>query len=361
MAFLDSRQQRAAFLILVLGVGLVMALWPFSSGLVGAPVLYIIFAPLHRWLTRWVPNRPAALIVIAIALVLILGPGLSFIGLLASEAQALANGVIQSPLLTRIAELRIGPYDVGDQIAGAGERLAAWIGTSAFGLIGTATRLAIQLTIAFFGLYYLLCEPERVWHGIRPFIPFTTRNTELLRKRFKDVTVSTLIGTFATAVVQGGLVAAGFWAVGLSNVILWGAMTVIFAILPVVGSGVVWGPGAISLALDHRWAAAIGLALWGVLVIGNVDNLIRPYVFRRYARIHPFVTVIGAFAGIGYFGLMGILVGPLAISYFFELIRMYRQEYLDPEANAEVELVLPDGMERASPANEPVAEEGTRG
>ena len=75
---------------------------------------------------------------------------------------------------------------------------------------------------------------------------------------------------------------------------------------------------------------ARGLLL-GILVVGNVDNLIRPYVFRRWARIHPFITVIGAFAGISWFGLVGLLIGPLAISYFFELIRMYQVEYLRGE------------------------------
>jgi predicted PurR-regulated permease PerM len=76
---------------------------------------------------------------------------------------------------------------------------------------------------------------------------------------------------------------------------------------------------------------AIGLALWGLVVVGNVDNVIRPMVFRRWAQIHPFITVIGAFAGLQYFGLLGLLIGPLAISYFFELIRMYRAEYLGDE------------------------------
>ena len=90
-----------------------------------------------------------------------------------------------------------------------------------------------------------------------------------------------------------------------------------------------------SLALEGQYGRAIGLALWGVIVVGNVDNVIRPMVFRRWAKIHPFITIIGAFAGIQYFGLLGLLIGPLAISYFFELIRMYRAEYLEDEDAAE--------------------------
>jgi predicted PurR-regulated permease PerM len=106
-------------------------------------------------------------------------------------------------------------------------------------------------------------------------------------------------------------------------------VTVIVSILPVVGSGLVWVPGVAVLAFEHRYGWAIALAAWGLVAVGQVDNLIRPWVFRRYASIHPFVTIIGAMAGISYFGLLGLLIGPLAISYFFELIRMYRQEYLE--------------------------------
>ena len=95
-------------------------------------------------------------------------------------------------------------------------------------------------------------------------------------------------------------------------------------------------PGAIVLALQDRWVAAIALVIWGLLIVGGIDNIIRPWVYRRYAQIHPFITVIGALAGIKYFGILGLLIGPLAISYFFELIRMYREEYL-PREPVEVE------------------------
>ena len=329
MAFLDTKRDRAAFLIFMLGLGLAYALWPFSTGLIGAPVLYIMFAPIYRWLHgRGLKPGLAAGLVVLLGILLILGPGLSFLGVVANEAQDMAGGVIRSPLLSRLRELRIGPYDVGAQIEAFGSSLVNWIGTSAVGLIGTATRLGIQLTIAFFGLFYLLQAPETAWRQVRPFIPFSGRNAEILRDRFKDVTISTLIGTGLTASIQGLLVGLAFWITGIPNALFWGVVTVIVAILPVVGSALVWGPGVLHLALDGRYGMAAGLALWGVVVVGNIDNVIRPMVFRRWAQIHPFITIIGAFAGIQYFGLLGLLIGPLAISYFFELIRMYREEYL---------------------------------
>jgi predicted PurR-regulated permease PerM len=328
MAFFDGKRQRAALLIFALGLALLWALWPFSTGLIGAPVLYVIFAPVYRKLARRLPPGAAAGVVVLLGLLLVLGPGLSFIGLVAGEAQDMANGVIQGPILDRLRDLRVGPYNVGAQIEALGSRAVSWIGSSALSLLGTATRLGIQLTIAFFGLYYLLLAPENSWRSVEPFIPFSRENALILRERFRDVTVSTLIGTGLTAAVQGVLVGIGFWATGLPNFVFWGVVTAVFSILPVVGSGLVWGPGVVALALSHRYGPAIGLALWGLVVIGNIDNVIRPYVFRRWAKIHPFITIIGAFAGIRFFGLLGLLIGPLAISYFFELIRMYRAEYL---------------------------------
>jgi predicted PurR-regulated permease PerM len=336
MPFLDTKRQRAAWLIFALGLALVYALWPFSSGLIGAPVLYVVFAPVQRRLSRHMRPWRAAGIVVLLAIVLVVAPTASILGLVASEAQNMASNVIQSPLVARLREVRVGPYQVGAQLEALGTSLVSWAGSSALGLIGTATRLGIQFTITFFGLYYLLIAPQQAWNAVRPYIPFSSASAEMLRVRFKDVTVSTLVGTGLTAVVQGALVGVAFWATGLSNALFWSVVTVIFAVLPVVGSGLVWGPGVAALAIEGHYGAAVGLALWGVLVVGQVDNVIRPFVFRRWAQIHPFITIIGAFAGIRYFGLLGLLIGPLAISYFFELIRMYRQEYLEKEEAAEV-------------------------
>lgn len=328
MPFLDTRKQRASALILVLGVGLAVAIWPFLTGLIAAPVLYVVFAPVYRAIARYLSPGVAAGVAVAFALTIIVVPGGLLIGLIAGEAQDMAAGVIDSPLLDRLRELRVGPYAIGDQLRQIGSRVVSFVGASLLTLVGTATRLALQLTVAFFGLYYLLIQPERAWTTVRPFIPFSSENADRLRRRFKDVATSTLIGTFATAMVQGIAVGLAFAVVGLPNALFWGVVTVIVAILPVVGSGLIWGPGALALVLEGRYGWAIALTVWGVLVVGNIDNVIRPVVFRRWARIHPFVTVIGAFAGLRYFGLLGLLIGPLAISYFFELIRMYRDEYL---------------------------------
>src|SRR5437763_2541819 len=328
MPLLDTNHQRAALLVLVLGIALVIAVTPYATGLLGIPVLYAVFAPLHDWLGMRVRPRLAASLVVALALFLIVVPGVSFAGLIVGQAQEIASGVIRNPLLGRLRELRLGGIDLGPRLADPGATVVAWIGSSAFGLVGTATRLALNLTISLFGLFYLLLQPHETWEAVRPYIPFSAKNTEKLRQRFRDVTTATIVGTGLTAAIQGSLVGLGFWLTGLPNAVFWGVVTMVFAILPVVGSGLVWGPGAIALLLDHRPGPALLLALIGAVVVGNVDYLIRPMVFRRWAHIHPLVTLVGALAGVPYFGLLGLLIGPLALSYLFELIKMYREEYL---------------------------------
>ena len=328
MPFLDTNHQRAALVILLLGFALAVSLTPYATGLVGIPVLYVIFAPVHDWLARRVKPALAGGLVVLLGLFLIVVPGASFAGVIVSEAQQIATGVIQSPILGRLAQLRIGGTDIGPELADLGRRIIGWLGSGAFSLVGTATRLALNLTIAFFGLYYLLLRPRETWAAVRPYIPFSAANADKLQKRFRDVTISTLIGTGVTAAIQGTLVAIGFAVTGLPNAVFWGVVTVLFAILPVLGSGLVWGPGVLALVLDGRYGAAVALAIWGVIAIGSVDYIIRPIVFRRWAEIHPVVTLVGAMAGVPYFGILGLLIGPLALSYFFELIRMYREEYL---------------------------------
>ena len=305
-----------------------MALAPYATGLIGIPVLYVALQPLHDWLARRTPGKAAASLVVALVLLVLIAAGGSSVTLIVSEAQRIPGAIMQSPIITRLSELRVGGVDAGARLADLGSKVVAWIGSSAFGFIGTASRMVLNLTISCFGLYYLLLRPGETWNAVRPYIPFSASNTEKLRQRFRDVTTSTLIGTGLSAALHGTLTSFGFWMFGLPNAALWGVVTIVFSILPVLGSGLVWGPGAIALVLDHRPGAAVLLALWGILIIGNIDYVIRPMVSRRWAHIHPLVTLIGALVGVPYLGLLGLLIGPLGVSYFFELIRMYREEYV---------------------------------
>jgi predicted PurR-regulated permease PerM len=122
-------------------------------------------------------------------------------------------------------------------------------------------------------------------------------------------------------------VGLGFWTVGLPNPMAWALVTALVSVLPLLGSALVWAPGVVVLLAAGRYVAAGVLAAIGVLVASNVDNLIRPLVYRRFSGVHPMATLLGAFAGVELVGLVGLLLGPLAISYVFEMLRLYEQEY----------------------------------
>ena len=331
MKLFDSNRQRAALLILLLGVGIAFALAPYASGLIGAAVLYVLFAPANDWLRRRMRPSLAAAVVTTVAVLMVVFPGISGVTMLVNQAQQIAGGLIRSPFLGRVAEFEIAGFAVGPRLATIGEQIVSWFGGSALQILGTATRVALNLTISFFGFYFLCLSPEQSWDTFRVFVPFSRKNTDELRKRFRDVTNSTLIGIFLIAVVQVVMIGAAFAFLGLSDALFWGLVTGIISIVPIVGSVLVWGPAAIGLGMDGRWGAAVTLAIWGVIVVGSADNVIRPVVYRRYAKIHPMITLVGAFAGIKYFGLLGILIGPLALSYFFEFMRMYQEEFIETQ------------------------------
>jgi predicted PurR-regulated permease PerM len=325
MAFLETRRQRAGFLVTLLGVAILIALVPFATGLLGIVVLYVICAPVHRRLARRIPERASAVIVLTAALVLVLLPLAVMVSVIVAEAPD-AIAVLQANA-DRLSTLRVGGMDVGTQLAEAGGTAAAWVAQQAVAFGGGAARSLLSLVIAFFGLYYLLLYPGVVWNSVREYVPFSDQNADSLRARFFSVTQATLVGTLLTALVQGTMVGVAFWVLGLPAPAFWGVITGMVSVLPMLGSALVWAPGMVVLGMDGRWGAMLALGIVGFLA-GSVDNVVRMIVFKKVSNIHPLATLVGAFAGLKLFGLLGVLLGPLAIAYFFELLKMYRDEYL---------------------------------
>ena len=322
-----SARFRAGIVLFALGTLLVMALVPFAMGLLGVGVLYVLCAPAHRRLARRIGPHPAAAVVLTAAVVLVLLPGVLLTAMLVDQAPATLRALQQQALLSRLTTLRVGALDVGALLARLGEDATAWLSAQVLHLFGSATRATLNLVISFFGLYYMLLSADDAWSRVRRFMPFSPEVTEMLRVRFYSLTEATLLGTAATAVAQGTIVGAGFAIVGLPDPLFWGVVTACVSVLPVLGSALVWLPGAAVLALQGRYGAAIGLALLGGLVASNVDNVIRPLINQRVSHVHPMITLVGAFAGVAYVGLPGLLLGPLALAYFFELVHLYETEY----------------------------------
>ena len=329
MAIFDTKHQRAAWLVAILGVILIIGILPYASGLLAVPILYVAMAPICERLVRVVKRRSVASgITVVVVLVGLVLPLVWLVTLLVGQAQGAANEIIKSPLLDRIGALRIGTFDIGPQLKQAGSEAVSFLASGAFSLVGAAARGTINVLLAMFGLYYLLIDPAGAWRGLRPFLPFSDANVATLGERFAAVTQATIIGTGVAAVVQGSSMYLAFTVFGLSNALFWGAVVAIFSVLPVVGSGMIWAPAAVVLYMRGQPGAAVGMLVWGQGVATAVDYLIRPYVSNRYAALHPLITLIGAIAGVSYLGIVGLLIGPLALTYFFELLTMYQKEYL---------------------------------
>jgi len=331
MAFFETPQARARTLILVLGVAVALTLAPFSMGLLGAVVLYVITAPAQRALSRRLPAGLAATLVLTATVLLVMLPAAWVVGLVVSQAPDSLRTLQDTQLLSRLSALRLGPVDVGEQLAAASGTAVAWVSQQALAIFGSAARGLLNLVIALFGLYYLLLFADSSWEWFRRYLPFSPERSEELRERFVGITQATLLGMFLTAVLQGSLIGITFWGVGLSNALFWGVVTAFASVLPLLGSALVWLPGAGVLALQQNYVGAAVLLFVGAVIASNVDNVVRLVVYRRVANIHPMITLVGAFAGLRYFGLFGVLLGPLAIFYFFELLRMYQEEYAPVE------------------------------
>jgi predicted PurR-regulated permease PerM len=321
-------KSRAAAILIVLGVGLVWSMLPFAPGIFGAAVLYVLSVPAFRWMVRKrVPRGTAATLTLLMVLLIVLIPGGALVNVLLDEVPAAVRGINTGPLVERLQGLRIGPVDLGDQLGRASGSIASWVSAQLLGIVGGVASGTLNLVIALLGLYYLLLAADDVWPRVRQYLPFTHEDSEDLRQKFYQVTLATALGMVVVAVVQGTLVGVAFAVLGLPNAIVWGTVAAIGSVLPLVGSALVWVPGAITLFALGQPGQAIGLALFGGIVVSNIDNVMRPMVSKRVGNLHPLTTLLGAFAGVSYAGLIGVLLGPLAITWFFELLLIYDKEY----------------------------------
>lgn len=322
-----SSRQRAAVLVLLSAILVAILVHPFLSGLLGALVMTVVAAPLyHRMRVRRHPRIAAVLVVVG-AVVLVVAPGAMLLLIALDQLPDAVRWVEQSGLRDRVAALTIGDAHVGGRIAEAGDAALSWLSRQMLNVAGGVITASINLVIAVFGLYYLLLSGDTLWQRVRGSLPFSSASAERLRERFRGVTHATILGTLSIAALQGTVAGLAFWLVGLPHPLVWGVLTAFGAVVPVIGSGLVWIPATLLLIAMQRYGAAVALGAIGAIVVANVDNVVRPLVYRRVSRIHPMITLVGAFAGIRYFGPLGVLFGPLGLAYFFEVLALYRREY----------------------------------
>ena len=324
---LDSPRNFTGAIILVLGIAILIAVSPFAIGLLGVVVLHVLVAPVHARLAGAIGSRSAGVLVQLLVGLLVIVPGGFLLGLVIEQAPSTIRSIQSNAVFTWLSTQRVYDLDVGAQLAKASGTILQWLSAQAFDIVGGAARGTLNFLIALFGLYYTLQSGGNVWAGVKRYLPFSEANADALRVRFVSVTQATFLGFAAVAIVQGLLVGIGFAIVGLPGAAFWGVIAALASILPLVGGALVWFPGVLVLLVERDFTGAAILAGIGVVLVANIDNFVRPYIYRRVSNVHPLVTLVGAFAGLRYFGLLGVLLGPLAITYFFELLRIYDEEY----------------------------------
>lgn len=312
-------------LLLVLAAAVLLGLVPFLSGLVGALMLFVITRRIHERFARIVPPRVSAFIIALGVFVLVLVPGTWFVSTIVREASDAVRSWRAGEAFTWLSRTPLGSLDVTKDIVNSAANVFTWLSGRAFALFGSLTTTMLNVVISLFGVYYLLVGGGPLWVRVKRLIPLPERVSELLAVRFAEVTEALLLGTVLTALLQGTIVGVAFSLFGLHPAVFWGFVTACVSVLPLFGSSLVWLPGVAILLIERRVGAAVGLFVIGAVLASNLDNVVRLFLFRRVSGIHPMLTLVGAFAGIRLFGVIGALLGPLILSYFFELLTVYEQ------------------------------------
>lgn len=319
------RGRGAGRLLLAAAALILIALFPYLPGLVGGAVLYVVAAPFHRRLAPRLGARSAAFLLSVLLLLLLLVPGSWLLSTVIDQAPDALRAVQRSAALERLSGTRLGGVDVREHVSGMAGAAFSWLSAQAMSALGSMVHAALNVVIALFGVYYLLTAAGGLWERMRRVLAVPEPVAAALRVRFVEVTEAMLLGTLLTALLQGLLIGLGLAAVGIRGAVLWGLVTACASVLPVFGSAFVWLPAAGVLALDQRYGAAAFILVIGGGLASNLDNVVRLVVYRRVSGIHPMLTLVGAVAGVEVFGIAGVLIGPLALSYFFELLRVYEE------------------------------------
>jgi predicted PurR-regulated permease PerM len=321
------RRLVALALIAALGLALLYAISPFVVGLLGGMALYVMVVPVYTRLDTRMPSSVAATITIVGVVILILLPFSLLIARVVSQVPDAVTSLQSSALVARLGTIEFRGFSVGEEITKASGTIMSWVSTQAFSLAGSAARALLNVVIALFALYFMLAAEPGTWKRFAEYLPFGPAASEQLRERFVSVTRATMLGIVTVGLLQGAIMGFGFWLTGFNSPLLLGLLVAIASVLPMVGSAIIWVPAVAVLLAQGSFGLALTLTLIGAVVSGSVDNLVRPVVYRKVSNIHPLTTLVGAFAGVRFFGLLGVLLGPLALEYFFELIQVFKLEY----------------------------------
>jgi predicted PurR-regulated permease PerM len=337
------------FLVLAATALFALILWPYFGAVCWAVFIAIVFWPMHRRFLQGSHGRRnmAALASLTVILLIVILPLSLLAASITTEAsvavEQLRSGKIQLseyflrfinalPEWARAVLHRFGMADL--QLLQ--QKIMATLGSSGQALTSRVVgigQVTLDFVVAFFVMLYLLFflfrDGEQLTQSISRAIPLQPQHTRRLLTQFATVVSATVKGNIVVALVQGALGTLAFWVLGMPGAILWGAVMALLSLLPAVGAAIVWGPVAAYYLLSGDAIRGIGLIAWGTLVIGLVDNFLRPVLVGKDTRMPDYLVLIATLGGIVVFGLNGFVIGPVIAAVFlvsWEMLASVRQQ-----------------------------------
>ena len=331
------RQVILLALIILIGVLMLKHFYIFLPGVLGAITLYILSRKSYFNLTekkRWRPGWTALIYILAYTIIICLPVYLAVV-LITPKLIALFNNPVQLLIAVKSFSLRIQDatgMEVfnSSTLKTATQKLAANLPLL---LTGTANFLT-NLILMFFVLYYMLVHGVEMEKYLNDFIPLKENNRAMLSTETNTMIKANAIGIPLLAIIQGLAGMLGYAIFGVGEFGLWGFLTGVASLIPIVGTGLIWVPLTVYLfAIDHVWQG-VGLGIYSLVILTNIDYVARITVLRKIGNVHPIITIFGVIVGLSMFGFLGLVFGPLLITYFIVLIRIYRNEFNDEPITA---------------------------
>lgn len=324
--------RQGAFLSILIFIGIILfkEMYFLLSSFLGALTLYVMMRSiLKRIIEKWKWKKPlAAIFLMVISIVILVLP---FAWTTSFAIDQILPFIHDTSKLNEIFE-KINHFIVSKTQVDIMDGIDMnTIYSKGIGFVQTTIQGTMSGIGSFFFmyliLYFLLTQYQELEQWVKNHLPFKSSNDQKVIGEFKSMVYSNAIGIPIVAVVQGLVGTFGYWIFGAEQVLLMGLLTAICSVVPMVGAMLIYLPlGLYELAIGHTWQG-IAILIWGFGVIGSVDNIARIFLQKQFSDIHPLITLFGVFVGINIFGLMGIIFGPLLLSMFILLLKIYVDEF----------------------------------
>jgi predicted PurR-regulated permease PerM len=347
---------RKTFLVLLV-VAISIAFLALIQSFLLTILLAAIFAgvahPIYLRLQRLLRGSRvlASLCTLILLLALVIVPLLGLVGAVANEALQISENVrpwiertLQEPSALNAYVARI-PFveevePIRAELLTRGGELVGNLGAFLFKTLSATTRGTVVFFFHFFillyAMFFFLMDGKRMLQASLAYLPLTEADTQRMLDRFTSVTRATLKGTILIGVLQGALTGLAFWVLGIEGAIFWTTLMIVLSIIPGVGIALVWVPAAIVLMVQGAIAQGIGLAIFCSLIVGSVDNVLRPRLVGRDTKMHDLLILFSTLGGIFVFGVTGFIVGPIIAALFITVWEIFGSAFRD---------VLPEGSE----------------